>query len=50
MNILHVGGQTPMQKCFFLNSTGDLLPALGSPGRLCNFCGFCNFVIIFSLM
>ena len=36
-----------MQRGFFTNSVGDLLPALGFLGGLYN---FCNFVIIFSLM
>ena len=50
MNILLAGDQMPMQRCFFLDSMGNLLPALEFSGRLCNFCDFCNFVIIFSLM
>ena len=47
MNILCAGDTSPMQKGFFTNSTGDLLPTLGFLGRLYN---SCNFVIIFSLM
>ena len=44
---LHAGDKSPMQKGFFNNSTGDLLPALSFLGRLYN---FCNFGIIFSSM
>ena len=47
MNILRAGSKLPMQRSFFTNSAGDLLPALEFLGRLYN---FCNFVIIFSLM
>ena len=47
MNILHVDNKLPVQRGFFANSAGDLLPALGFLGGLYN---FCNFVIIFSLM
>ena len=46
MNILSVGDKSLVEKGFFLNSTADLLPALGFPGGLYNFCNF----IIFSLM
>ena len=46
MNILHTGNM-PMQRGFFTNSAGYLLPALGFLGGLYN---FLNFVIIFSLM
>ena len=47
MNILHVDNKLPVQRGFFANSAGDLLPALGFLGGLHN---FCNFVIIFPLM
>ena len=47
MNILHAGDKSPIQRGFFTNSTGNLLPTLGFLGGLYN---FCNFVIIFSLM
>ena len=47
MNILHLDDKSPVQRGFFTNSAGDLLPALRFLGRLCN---FSNFVIIFSLM
>ena len=47
MNILSAGDKLPVQRGFFANNTGDLLPALGFLGGLYN---FCNFVIIFSLM
>ena len=47
MNILYVDDKSPVQRGFFTNSVGELLPALGFLGRLYN---FCNFVIIFSLM
>ena len=47
MNILHVGIKSPVQRGFFTNGAGDLLPSLGFLGRLYN---FCNFVIIFPLM
>ena len=47
MNILSMGHKSHVQRCFFTNSTGELLPALGFLGGLCN---FCNFVTIFSLM
>ena len=47
MNILLVGDKLPVQRDFFTNSAGDLLPTLGFLGGLYN---FCNFVIIFFLM
>ena len=47
MNVLHMGDKSPMQKGFFENSTGDLLPALTFLGGLYN---FCNFVIVFFSM
>ena len=47
MNILSAGDKLPVQRGFFTNSTGNLLPTLGHLGRLCY---FCNFGIIFSLM
>ena len=47
MNILQAGDKSPVQRGFFTNSAGGLLPALGSLGGLYN---FCNFMIIFSLM
>ena len=47
MNILRTGDKSPVQRGFFTNSAGDLLPALGFLGGLYN---FCSFVIIFSLM
>ena len=47
MNILRTGDKSPVQRGFFTNSAGDLLPALGFLGRLYD---FCNLVIIFSLM
>ena len=40
MNNLCAGDKLPVQRGFFINSAGDLLPALG----------FCNFVVIFSLI
>ena len=47
MNILHVGDKSPVQRGFFANSTGDLLPALEFLGGLYN---LWDFVIIFSLI
>ena len=47
MNILRAGNKLPVQRVYFTNSAGNLLPALEFLGRLCN---FCNLVIIFSLM
>ena len=45
MNILHACNKLPMQRGFFTNSTGDLLPA-----RSDGLYNFCNLVINFSLM
>ena len=49
MNILRVGDklpmQSPVQRGFFLNTVGNLLPTLGFLGKLYNFCNF-----VFSLM
>ena len=47
MNILHAGNKSPVQRGFFKQSVGDLLPALRFLGKLYN---FYNFAIIFSLM
>ena len=47
MNILCTGDKSLVQRGFFTNSAGNLLPALGFLGGLYN---FCNFVIIFCLM
>ena len=47
MNISSECNKSPVQRGFFKNSTGDLLPALRFLGGLYK---FCNFVIIFSLM
>ena len=47
MNILCVGNKSLVQRGFFKNSTGDLLPVLKFLGGLYN---FCNFVIVFSLI
>ena len=47
MNILRAGDKLPVQKGFFKNGAGDLLPALRFQGGVYN---FCNFVIIFSLL
>ena len=44
MNILRTGDKSPVQRGFFTNSTGNLLPTLEFLGGLNN---FCNFVIIF---
>ena len=46
INILHVGDKSPMQRGFFNNSAGDLLPTSSFLGGLYNFCIF----VIFSLM
>ena len=43
MNILCMDDISPVQRGFFNNSAGDLLPALSSLGELYN---FYNFVII----
>ena len=47
MNNLCAGDKLPVQRGFFINSAGDLLPALGFLRRLYN---FCNFVVMFSLI
>ena len=47
MNNMGAGNKSPVQRGFFKNSAGDLLPASRFLGRLYN---FCNFVLIFSLM
>ena len=47
MNILPTGNKLPVQRGFFKNDAGDLLPTLRFLGRLYN---FCNFVIIFTLL
>ena len=47
INILCTANKSPVQRGFFENSTGDLLPTLRFLGGLYN---FCNFVIIFSLL
>ena len=47
MNILCAGDKLPVQRGFFTNSVGDLLPALDFLDGLHN---FCNLVIMFSLM
>ena len=47
MNILHTGYKSPVQRCFFTNSAGDLLSTLRFLGGLYN---LCDFVITFSLM
>ena len=47
MNILRAGDKPPLQRGFFKNSAGDLLPAQRLPGGLYN---ACDFVIMFSLM
>ena len=47
INILCAGDKSPVQRGFFTNSVGDLLPALGFLGGFYN---FCNFVNVFSLM
>ena len=46
-NILRTGNKSPVQRGFFKNRMGNLLPALRFLGGLYN---FCNFVIIFFLM
>ena len=47
MSILCAGDKSPMQRGFFKNNAGDLLPALRFLGGLYN---FCNYVIIISLL
>ena len=46
MNILREGNKFPVQRGFFTNSAGDLLPALDFLGGLYN---FYTLVIMFSL-
>ena len=46
-NILRTGNKSPVQRGFFKNRMGNLLPALRFLGGMYN---FCNFVIIFFLM
>ena len=46
-NILRTGNKSPVQRGFFKNRMGNLLPALRFLGGLYS---FCNFVIIFFLM
>ena len=43
MNILRAGDKSPVQRGFFTNSAGDLLPALGFLGGLHNFCNYIFF-------
>ena len=43
MNILSAHDKSPMQRGFFTNSAGDLLPALGFLGGLYNFCNYIFF-------
>ena len=43
MNILSAGDKSPVQRGFFTNSVGDLLPALGSLSGLYNFCNYVFF-------
>ena len=43
MNILRAGDKLPLQRSFFKNSMGGLLPALRFLGRLCNFCNYIFF-------
>ena len=47
MNILRMGNKSAIQRGFFTNSAGNLLPALEFLSELYN---FCNFEILFSLM
>ena len=47
MNFFHAGNKSPVQRGFFTNIAGDLLPTLGFLGGLYN---FFNFTTIFSLM
>ena len=47
VNILHTGNKSPVQRGFFTESAGDLLPTLGFLGGLYN---FYSFVIIFYLI
>ena len=46
-NILRTGNKSPVQRGFFKNRMGNLLPALRFLGGMYN---FCNFVVIFFLM
>ena len=46
MNILHAGDKLSVQRGFYKDIAGDLLPALRFLG---GWLSFCNFVIIFSL-
>ena len=46
-NILRTGNKSPVQRGFFKNRMGNLLPALRFLGGMYN---FCNFVIKFFLM
>ena len=48
MNILRAGNKSPVQRSFFKNSAGGLLPPILR--FLGGFYDFCNFVIIFSLI
>ena len=43
MNILRADDKSPVQRGFFTNSAGDLLPALEFLGRLYNFCNYIFF-------
>ena len=43
MNILSTGYKLPVQRGFFTNSAGDLLPTLGFLGGLSNFCNYIFF-------
>ena len=43
MNISRVGDKSPVQRGFFTNSAGDLLPALEFLGGLYNFCNYVFF-------
>ena len=47
MNILRAGDKSPVQKDFFTNSAGDVLPVLGFLGGLYNFCNFKIIVLYF---
>ena len=47
MNILREGDKSPVQKGFFTNSAGDVLPVLGFLGGLYNFCNFEIIVLYF---
>ena len=46
INVLCVDSKLSMQRVFFKNSMGNLLPVLRFPGGLYN---FCIFIIIFSV-